>query len=163
MATKIARTAASPASSNGVASTTAGLLFSFPIKDLLLTFVEQRELLIAFLGLLAVLLVGARELVTAWSLADRKISSFESFNISIFEFLKIILFFSVVQLLASWAFELFMNATVLLPCLVLMAAVALMAALNFVPYLSDKIFSASLSAADMLEDDDDDVADTDTE
>ncbi len=150
-----------------MAQTTAGLLFSFPIKDLLLTFVEQRELLIAFLALFAIVLVGAREMVTAWSLADKKITGFESFNISIFEFLKILAFFSAVQLLASWIFDMFLTSTVLLPCLLLMGAVALMAALNFIPYLTDKIFSASLSAADIAAaaDDasDDDAADTDTE
>jgi hypothetical protein len=135
--------------SKGVAQAMAGLLFSLPLSNLLLNYVEQREALVVFMFLFAALLVAMREVVSWLSLLDRRVTHCEGFVISVFEFLKIIVLFTAVQMLLGVAVDIVLTSPISLPGLLLLVNILLVGALNFWPYIRDHLLTASLSADDL--------------
>lgn len=139
MASRRAKAATKPrdaiALSKGAAAAVAGLLFSVPITSLLLVYVEQREALAVFMVLLAGLF-AALVIAVGWlALLDRKVTRCEGTTITLFEFLKILLLFSAVQLVLAVATDLIVAYAVQLPALLLIVNVVLAAALAFWPHL----------------------------
>ncbi len=141
--------ATTAAQSAGYAAVLAGFV-SLGVARIMLSFVEQTELLTAFAALGAAVMVGARRLYEEWALRDQKIDRLEAFHLDVASLVKLILFFCAGQFVILIATSLFLLEGQETACVVLMLFLLVALALSFIPFVTDTILITPLSRVDAL-------------
>lgn len=145
-AIRIVSTAAQSASNAAVLAS----FVSLGVTQIMLMFVEQVSLLLAFTALGAGLMVGIRRLYEEWALLDGRIDRRESFYLDVASLVKLILFWCSGQYLVMEVKSLLMLSGQDVACLLLMLASLVFLALAFYPFVTNTIFIMPLSRLDAL-------------